>query len=263
MNTAMTEQLPAAETQTGVYVYGICWESAELPDGLPAVGVAEPGVRTLGYGKIAALVSDVNVQRPLGTRADLLAHKEILDGVAERTTVLPLRFGAVLANADAVADELLAPNEEHFARVLAELDGLVEFTLRGHYVDDAHLREIIAERTDINDLRSMLRDLPQEQGYAERVRLGELISGAVEAKREADHEAVLEALSGRVTVSARHRLADVDEAVALALLVERSRIPAFEKAIDGLGADTADRLAFQLAGPFAPYDFLPREWQWA
>src|SRR5205085_4808451 len=97
----------------------------------------------VSLGNLAALISELNLSRPLGTRDDLLAHERVLDSIAERTTVLPMRFPAVVGDVDAVRDELLGPHHEHFEAVLSELAGLVQFSVRGQYIEGSQLRALL------------------------------------------------------------------------------------------------------------------------
>ncbi|MGI8305748.1 GvpL/GvpF family gas vesicle protein [Saccharopolyspora hattusasensis] len=103
-----------------MYVYGIVYHREKLPEELPSFGDGEAEVGVASYGKLSALVSDVQLSRPLGTRKDLLAHERVLDTLAAEVTVIPMRFGSVVSTKEAVIDELLAPHEGHFNEMLSE-----------------------------------------------------------------------------------------------------------------------------------------------
>jgi len=60
--------------KTGLYVYGIVPADVE-PD-------PDAEVDVVRHGRIAALVADVSLDRPLGTPDDLLNHERLLDAVA-------------------------------------------------------------------------------------------------------------------------------------------------------------------------------------
>lgn len=49
-----------------------------FPEALPSAGDDVAEVDLASYGKLSALVSEVKLSRPLGTREDLLAHDEPL-----------------------------------------------------------------------------------------------------------------------------------------------------------------------------------------
>jgi Gas vesicle synthesis protein GvpL/GvpF len=113
----------SAGADRGWYVYGIVPHDVEPVPG--ALGVGDPAgqVQVVRHGEIAALVSEVNVARPLGRPEDLRAHQELLDGTVTTVPVLPFRFGAVMTDAGAVAEELLAPQHEEFAAALEDSTG--------------------------------------------------------------------------------------------------------------------------------------------
>lgn len=90
------------------------------------------------------------VDRPLGGRDDLLRHSRLLDRMVMDAPVLPMRFEAVLADADAVVAELLAPHHDEFAQELAALAGTAQLTVSVRYVEEAVLREVIAEEPRIS-----------------------------------------------------------------------------------------------------------------
>ncbi|TDD48148.1 GvpL/GvpF family gas vesicle protein [Saccharopolyspora elongata] len=245
------------ESTHGIYVYGILGSSYALPDDLASIGDDETPVRLVSHEGLAAAISEVNLNRPLGTPDDLRSHEEVLDTIAAERTVLPMRFGAVVSSVDAVVDELLAQHHELFEAALAELDGTVQFTVGGRYLDSAHIREVVAEQPEVRELRESLQGVPPEAGYDERLRLGEMVSNAVVAKREADANQLIEAMSPYVAGTAVHEVGGEDDAFDVAMLVERGRRDDFENALDGLGEQWSGRIQLRLVGPLAPYDFLP------
>lgn len=244
-------------TDRGVYVYGILDRREKLPDDMPSVGDGEEEVDLASYGKLSALVSEVQLARLLGTREDLLAHERVLDILAAEVTVIPIRFGSVVSTMEAVVDELLAPHHDHFEAMLAELADLVQFTVRGRYANNAHLREIVSEDPDIQELREVLRGIPEDVGYAERLRLGELVDNAVVGKREADTETLISSLEKSFVASVPHAVAGEDDAVHVAFLVDREVAAQFEQAVDDLGWQWDGRINLRLIGPLASSDFLP------
>ena len=151
------EHVMATPTQTAVYVYGILPSDVELQE--PATGVGDPAspVRLVHYRDIAALISDVDVSRPLGTPEDLLVHEELLDASAAEAPVLPMRFGAVLASEDVVTSELLEANYEEFNAALQQLEGYAEYIVKGRYIQGAILQEILAEDPEARGLAAQTR----------------------------------------------------------------------------------------------------------
>lgn len=123
--------------QKGIYVYGILPADVEMAADLPGVGESPGLLRVVRSAGLAALISEVDLSRRLGSPEDLKTHREILDATATEVPVLPLRFGTVLASEDAVAAELLAAHHEQFAAALEELDGRAQFVIQGRYHNQA------------------------------------------------------------------------------------------------------------------------------
>jgi hypothetical protein len=237
------------------YVYGIVSADARLPEGLTGTGGGE--VSLVRHGDLAGVVSEMPTDDALGTREDLLAHEGVVAALAADHTIVPLRFGAVVTTADAVVDEMLGPYYDWFTAVLADLSGRIEFSVSGTYVQDTVLREVLEEEPEVMRLRESLRDLPEDAGYYDRVRLGELIVQALDAKRARDTEELVETLAPHAVAVAPREPVGEDTAADAAFLVVAEDRARFEQAVDELGHRWADRIRLRQLGPLAPYDFVP------
>jgi Gas vesicle synthesis protein GvpL/GvpF len=239
------------------YVYGVVAADAVLPEGLRGLGPSGT-VSLLADGQIAAVVGDVPVDRPLGTRDDLIAHETVVDAVAGATTILPMRFPAVIEEAG-VVDELLGPNEEFFLRALTDLEGRVQYTVKGRYEQDVVLREVLEDDEDLRALQEHVRFLPEDASYYDRVKLGELVVAALEQRREADAAELYDRLEALAVDVVPHQPSQPEDVIDAALLIARTDIEAFGEAIEGLGEAWSGRIRFRLLGPLAPYDFVSSE----
>jgi hypothetical protein len=240
------------EGNAGVFIYGIVPGDVE-PE--PEAKGLDGRVTAVRHGDVAALVSEVSLDRPIGGPEDLIAYQRLLDGTALVAPVLPVRFGAVVTGADAVKD-LLAAYHDDFATALTELEGQLEYMVNGRYVEQALLREVLAENPQLVELRSQIRGKPEEETSDLRIAMGEAVNQAVEAKRDADTQQVVDSVApvaSRATVRAPTHEQD---AANVAFLVEASREAEFKEAVERLAADWADRVTFRLRGPLAPYDFV-------
>jgi len=248
--------MTAQAEETGIYVYGILPGDIEVEPDTTGIGDPPSPVRLVKYRDIAALVSDVNVARPLGTPEDLVAHEELLDSSAAEVPVLPMRFGAVVASEDAVTEELLEPNYDGFRSALEQLDGYVEFLVKGRYQEEAILREILAAQPEAAEAAAQLREAGPGAGRDTQMALGELISEAITAKREQDTRVVGDALEGLVHASVVREPAHEMDAVNAAFLVEATQADRLEQALGKLAADWDGRMELRLIGPLAAYDFV-------
>lgn len=246
----------AQETQTAVYVYGILPGDVEVQPGATGVGDPPGEVRAVRHRDLAALVSDIDPDQPLGRPEDLVAHEELLDASAADVPVLPLRFGAVVASDDAVAEELLGPHYDEFSSALRQLEGHAEYVVKGRYVQDAMLREVLTADPQAAQLADQIRGADPDATRQLRMQLGEIISNAVEAKRQQDTRVVGDAVAEFAAASVVRQPTHELDAVYTALLVESSAAQELEQAVERLARDWDGRVELRLIGPMAAYDFV-------
>jgi Gas vesicle synthesis protein GvpL/GvpF len=239
-----------------VYVYGILPGDIELESGTTGVGEPPAEVRVVTSGDLAALVSDVDLDKPLGRPDDLYAHEDLLDAIAADVPVLPLRFGAVVTSDKAVAEELLGAHHDEFASALDELEGHAEYVVRGRYVEDAILREVLDEDPRAGELRDQLTGADEDATRDLRMQLGELVTNAIEAKRQQDTRALGDAVGDHVAASVMRAPTHDLEAVHAAFLVNLDAADDLEQAVDQLASDWDGRIELRLQGPLAAYDFV-------
>jgi hypothetical protein len=251
--TEEAELLDLSEDQ-GLYVYGVVRADHPVPDGL--TGVDDTPVRLVGTDDVAAAVGVIALDRPPGRRADLLAHSRVLDALADPGPVVPVQFGSVLTEVDAVVHDFLLPEADRFAELLDQLVGRRQFNVRGRYNQDAVLAEVVSEDPEIAALRERTRDLPEHVAQAERVRLGELVSHALERKREQDAATVLDIVLPHAAASSERGGAGLDHMMDVAFLVDDDRRAGFEDALEAVAEAMHERVRLQLMGPMAPYDFV-------
>ena len=248
----------AIDTPVGPrHVYGLIKSDTVVPDGLRGLGPSGE-VSTIAHGRVAAIVSDIPADRPLGVRSDLLAHEAVLGAVTARAAVVPMRFPSVVEE-DVVVAELLAPNHDYFLALLEELEGCVQFTLMGRYEQDAILREVVAGDNRIRALSHVVRVLPEDAAYFERVRLGELIVEALDERRRIEGAQIVERLRPLAVTTTSNPLAAAEDLVNEAFLVERKRQQKFDDAVEEMGKELVGRVRLRLLGPVAPYDFTGGE----
>ena len=239
-----------------VYVYGILPGDIELESGATGVGDPPGEVRVVREGDLAALVSDVDLTKPLGRPDDLFAHEELLDATAAEVPVLPLRFGALVASDDAVAEELLAAHHDEFATALSQLEGRVEYVVRGRYDEHSILREVLEENPQAARLAGQIRGADPDATRELRIQLGEILNTEIAAKREKDTRAVGDAVAGMVEASVVRPPTSELDAAYTAFLVRTDAADELEKAVSRLARGWGGRVDLNLIGPLAAYDFV-------
>ena len=244
-------------TEEAYYVYGI------VPAGAPVEDLEDAGmggaVRLVENGPVGALVEAVDPDRPLGRRRDLVAHSTVLNTMATRGPVLPMRFGSVVQGEEAVRDELLGPQSEHFVSLLDQVAGKVQFTVRARYVLDTVLAEIVEAEPEVAELRRRTADLPEETSHYDRIRLGELVAQAVDVRRHHDGHQILDRLAPHAEDHIVREVSGMDNLAEFAFLVDAERQGELEHAAEVLAEELDGRVRLSLVGPMALYDFVPEQ----
>jgi len=240
----------------GTYVYGIVPGDVALNAGVHGVGDPPGEIRLVRSGDLAALVSDVNVTKPLGTPEDLQAHQEILDATVADAPVLPSRFGAILTSEEAVANELLDANHDEFAAALRQLEGLAQYIVRGRYEEQVILEEILSENSRAARLTDRIRGADPDASRALRIQLGEIINNAVADKRNADTRLLVSEMEDHCAGSVVRAATSELDAVYVAFLIEVGKDDELKRVVQDLSDRWQGRVELHIRGPMAPYDFV-------
>jgi Gas vesicle synthesis protein GvpL/GvpF len=249
-------QKASSQPKKGIYVYGIIPADVELAEETTGVGDPPGQVRVIRSDGLAALVSEVDPSRPLGSPQDLVAHEQIVDATAAEVPVLPARFGAVMSSEEDVTEDLLAANHDEFDDALEELEGRAQFVVKGRYVQQAILTEVLSENRQAAHLADKIRDADPDATREGRIKLGELLNNAVAAKRRKDTNALGHAMEGHCVASVVREPTHELDAAHVAFLVETDGESEMQQAVEDLARDWEGRIEVRLLGPMAAYDFV-------
>jgi hypothetical protein len=235
------------------YVYGVMPQEGAVPTG---TGISRRRLHAVRNGELAAIVSNAPDEEVRAGREELMTHARVLESVREQGVVLPMRFGVVMPDEDAVRRQLLDRYSDELSAQLGELEGKAELRLRAFYDERALMQEIAQARPDIAELSDAVRDQPADAMYYERIELGQKVASAVEQAASRDLSEILDALEP-LTVAMVVGEPEHDYVAAnVSFLVEEKQIQAFDRAVDELGHRTLGRLSFKYTGPLAPYSFV-------
>jgi hypothetical protein len=241
-----------------LYVYGVL----AAPDraSLSVGGVEGAEVRTVEHAGLAALVSALQADA-LAAAKELRAHWRVLEEASKDATVLPVRFGTVMAGEAAVRDQLLEPNAARLTELLEELAGRVQLNVKGVYDEEGLLREIVRASPRVAALRERISTLPDAATYYDRIKLGELVAAEVAGQRR-QAEALALARLEPVAVAARAEpVSTQNGAFNLAFLVESERVDSFSEAVGGLREELGTGVELRYVGPLPPYSFADTDLQ--
>ncbi|MGA9351605.1 MAG: GvpL/GvpF family gas vesicle protein [Anaerolineae bacterium] len=238
-----------------MYLYAITNQPEEpVP---PEPGLEGASLLSLAYQDIAAVASPLTIVEVPPTEDNLWRHETIVEALMADRTVLPVRFGTVLAD-EAAIRAVLAAHHTDFVANLERVRGRVELGLRVLWISDF--------RFPIFDCR-----LPITQSQIEN-RKSKIASGRayLMARLEEEHQRQAwrqraEALVAELhtplaqlaTESTRQVLITPRLLLTAAYLVERDQVAAFRQEVEVLSAAYLT-LRFLCTGPWPPYNFVSR-----
>ncbi|GAA3378666.1 GvpL/GvpF family gas vesicle protein [Streptomyces sannanensis] len=235
-----------------VYIYSITSKQHPLRIA-DLCGVGEPpaGLRTVTGGPLCAVISDAPEDlRP--KRRDITAHQEVQQHLMADGTVLPLRFGFLAADDEAVRLTLEERAEEYTDRLRA-LEGCAEYHLKASQDEEALLRQILQESSVARQLNDEMRSGTASPDVP--VRLGELVAQEVQARQEALASGVVEALRpfARELESSQPTGSDF---LSVSFLVTDDQEELFLTTELSVANQLGDDFEFRLNGPLPPYSFV-------
>ncbi len=242
---------------TGTFLYGIV-ERAD-PANLNVRGIdGTSRVRVAAYGDLGTVVSAHQGATDFGALPreallrSLLAYQQVIERVAQRQMVLPVKFGTVLAAADEARD-LIAQNRTVLRDAFESVRGTVEIEVAVTWELSRILHEIGAE-PEVASAREAL----ERHGRAspdERVALGRLVKSCLDRRRTAIRGRALDDLGPLAARVASHALLDDRFAMNEAFQIPRERLPEFDRRVRQLDALFEGQILFRVVGPLPPYTF--------
>ncbi|MGW3510454.1 GvpL/GvpF family gas vesicle protein [Streptomyces sp. NPDC000994] len=234
------------------YVYGIAAAShPSLPKDMGGVGDPPRPVRILKQDGLAAIASEApEGLRP--KRRDLLAHQNVLNEAGAGGSVLPMRFGSLAPDDDAVT-QVLAERAEHYLERLTALDGRVEYNVKASHDQEAVLHRVMAENAEMRALAEANRQAGGGS-YDDRLRLGQMIAQAVQG-REAEDAAELQSLLEPAAEAVSVGPESTGWLANLSFLVPRDSAEEFLAAVEE-ARKSSPHLELRVNGPLPPYGFV-------
>lgn len=250
-----------ADQHAGTYIYCVARVQA-APTGatpsqaLPFTGIGGTSVRTVPYSDVAAIVSDSPFDTYDVTRENLVAHEQVVEKVMEQSDVLPVSFGTVAQDDQAVQQQLLAVALDDLHQALDRVHGRVELGVKVLWEKDRLFAELAAEDQAIHDLLTEIAGTTPEETYDQRTQLGELIAAGMEHKRDQDAAMLMNALQPLAIDTRINNIMTDLMVLNASFLVDKQQIPAFEAQIEALRQAQTGRLIFQYTGALPPYNFV-------
>jgi hypothetical protein len=249
--------MPGQEgSDLGEYLY--CIIRSSTPQEFSTRGIGEQGapVHTVVYNDLAAVISESPIIEYDSSRRNMMAHTNVLEEVMAEHTILPVRFGVVAPNVEAVQEQILKRRYDELDQQLRRMQGRVELGLKAFWYEEIVYREIVESSQAIRQLRDSLMGKSAEETYYERIKLGELVEAAMNRKRQEDSTYILDALKPLVLETRTNKIITDRMVLNAAFLVEKAKEPEFDAVVQQLDQELGKRLMFKYIGSAPPYNFV-------
>lgn len=236
-----------------LYVYAIA-EVNGLDTDIPK-GISGQPVYRIASGPLAAFVSAYPAMTIRPERRHIAASQGVLRALQAKIDLLPMTFGTLTTTADAVID-LLSRYREALLTQLDRVRGTVEMGVRLSLEVPDPIAYLVAHSDELRDARDRTFRRRRLPSHGERIRLGQLCESALHRYQEAQTAQLVALLSPSCTAISTLPVQNDRQVANLAVLVPRAGVDAFTAAVHTAAQAFNDDLAFNLHGPWPPYNFV-------
>lgn len=243
---------------TAKYLYGVIRNPGALEFGPIGLADGNEEVYVVGQDSIAGIVSSYHGPQLRDLpRHELLRqlaiHQKVIERVMLEHTILPARFGTVLADEGEVRRAI-----DHGHRWLEEavekFDALVEYEVAATW-ELGPVFDAIAGEKEVAELRAAVAAMPAAESLPVRARIGAMIKESLDRRRE-DLRSQLTLLLAEHAVDHQANALMGDEMVLnVAFLVPRSAREVFVDCLHQADAGFDGKLGIRCIGPLPPYTF--------
>jgi len=246
----------------GKYIYGVIRTNADngVLD-ISGLGRSNP-VYLKGHKDLSCVLSEYSgIEFSSMSKEEilrcLLIHQMVVEHVMKRHTVLPVKFGTVLATADEVP-QLLAQGHSQFVEALAWFQDKVELEVVATWDMGQVLKEI-SNTKEIRDTRDAIAKTSEQKTLEQRIRLGQMVKSSLNQRRDCYRERMM-SLFKPIVVDAQPNALISDELVMnVAFLVEKASLEEFNSRLTELNSLFHNQINFRIIGPLPPYSFATVE----
>jgi len=259
------------------YVYCIAETdaAAQLPaDSLPAAIAEGAKLEWVNVNKLAALTSEVpsetyseerlaeHLTDATWTAIRAMRHETVVEYVARRASVIPLRFGTIYLERSGI-EQMLSEKGSEFEEIIDHLRGREEWGVN-IYCDRAVLLSSITSVSPVlRDLVERAQEAPPGQSYLMQKKIETLKVDEARAAVNRIVDQIEENLKAQTDEARRLRILKVETTehgelkAKFAFLVQRSAFEKFRDAAEQLAREhQAAGVRLELTGPWPVYNFI-------
>lgn len=251
--TALRQVCRPAPAEARTYLFAVV--PAETAGTYDCPGIEGKPVHAIVEGRLAAVVCDIEGSRIRPERRHLAAHQGVLKRLLADTTPLPLSFGTLADNPQAIRG-FLRRHKRAFLEQLARVEGKVEMGVRVTWDVPNIFEFFVNAHAELCEARDRLLDGGRNPTQEEKIEIGRQFDRLLGEDRESYTEQVERVLLTVCSEVKASKCRNEREVMKLACLVPRKAQEEFGNAVFAAAQLFDNNFAFDYNGPWAPHNFV-------
>lgn len=232
-----------------IYIYGVVDAKERL--NLGPIGMGEKSVYTIEVGTLAFVVSEADREEYIADSICLGEHERVLETVMKSRAILPMRFGTVAASEKEII-LMLKRHQLSFRKALMKLNGKVEVEIEVLWMD---MKGVFDEIVNANPKLKMLRSNGAPKRREDVIMAGQMVFQLLQEKKRRETDAIVKPLKRHAVEYVPSPSATDDTIMKGSFLIDKARLPEFDRALDAVDAKLGGRMRIKYFGPMPPYSF--------
>jgi len=238
----------------GKYIYGIINSSTKK---------SFNGVYTISYKDISAAVSDSDIVDYTHMFKDALAgmlvsHQKVLEGIMSEHTIIPMRLGTFAVDGDEVR-HILAKGYPTIKDIFNKIKGKIEIDVAAMWNDFNLVLKEVGEEKEIMEFKERLFANSEGITIDDQIRVGTMVKKVLNEKREKFAFQIQDDLKSVSEDFKAHELMDDKMIINTAFLINKTQHEDFDRKVEEINTEFAEKLNFRCVGPLPPYSFYTLE----
>ncbi len=243
-----------------LYLYAILQaENLDLIKDLELKGMNDQPVQFHALLPFAIVYSEAQQERYLASRANLITHETVLESLMKaidphQAVPLPLQFGLVVDAWEEVQRDLLIPYEDQLTKLINNLIGKREVSVKLFWNQNEELNLAVAENKGLQQRRESL--MGKVLSMDEAIAIGQELEAAIEDRKQVIIEAFLNTLKPLSHEYVEGELLTESMIYNGSYLIDWDKESEFATAVEDLDKQFENRLRIRYNDFTAPYNFV-------
>ncbi len=243
-----------------LYLYAILQaENLDLIKDLELKGMNDQPVQFHALLPFAIVYSEAQQERYLASRANLITHETVLESLMKaidphQSVPLPLQFGLVVDAWEEVQRDLLIPYEDQLTKLINNLIGKREVSVKLFWNQNEELNLAVAENKGLQQRRESL--MGKVLSMDEAIAIGQELEAAIEDRKQVIIEAFLNTLKPLSHEYVEGELLTESMIYNGSYLIDWDKESEFATAVEDLDKQFENRLRIRYNDFTAPYNFV-------